>query len=152
MVPQVVALMVKKPSPSWITWSSVCAAVCSAWLLKAAPAVEVVVVMWLTEYGWQVRPQMGACSTWMSLGLCVRMSDGAGHYISYCFALFCSCSICDGKLGAAEAASLVCLLCWIVPCVSSLCKGAWLFWNDGLGLKKGACFIYCPFPQGLWAV
>lgn len=39
------ALMVKKPSPGWISWSCVCPAVCcqahscSAWLLEAAPAM-----------------------------------------------------------------------------------------------------------------
>lgn len=160
MVPHIVALMVKKPSPSWITWSSVCAAVCCqayscpAWLLKAAPAMEMVVVMWLMENGWRVKPQMGACSTWMSLGLCVRMGPEwwckSLHLLLLCFFPPCSCSVCDGKLGAAKAASLVSLLCWIVLCSSSLHKGAWLFWNDGLGLKKGTCFVY--FPPELWAV
>lgn len=139
MVPHVVALMVKKTKPGWITWSSVCAAVCcqarscSAWLLKAAPAMEMVVVMWLMEYGWQVKPQRSACCTQVSLGLCVRMGPG------WC----CKSPITNLSLLLSLFLLIIMANLWQLK--SHLCPSVVL---DGSSLHKGSGY----FEMMAWAL
>lgn len=91
----------------------------------------------------------------MSLGLCVRMGPEwcckSLRPLLLGFFPPCSCSWWWQNYGSWSHI-FDGLLCWMVPGSSSLHKGVWLFWNDGLGFKKGSCCIYFPFPQELWGV